>query len=123
VCHLDEPQDALLLCAGVDYDSTALSAAVGLETVFSETGVLAYPFSETCRHADVNRSRGCWTPAPFMPAEIPRRTLYGVKEEDAETSSADQASRHPWFCCISSLWLEVGAASWVVGGDVAGSRV
>jgi hypothetical protein len=30
VCHLDEPQDALLLCAKADHDSTALSAAVGL---------------------------------------------------------------------------------------------
>ena len=30
VCHLDEPQDALLLCARADHDSTALSAAVGL---------------------------------------------------------------------------------------------
>ena len=81
------------------------------------------PFLGNLQTCGRKKSRGCWTPAPFMPAEIPRRTLYGVKEEDAETSSADQASRHPWFCCISSLWLEVGAASWVVGGDVAGSRV
>jgi hypothetical protein len=33
VCHPDEPQDTLLLCAGADHDSTVLSAAVVLETV------------------------------------------------------------------------------------------
>src|SRR5215203_6867197 len=37
VCHLDGPQDTLLLCAGADHDSTVLSAAVGLEGFFSET--------------------------------------------------------------------------------------
>jgi hypothetical protein len=32
VCHPDESQDTLLLCAEADHDSTVLSAAVGLES-------------------------------------------------------------------------------------------
>ena len=45
VCHLDELQDALLLCAGADHGSTALSAAVGLETVRKVSDAPAtYPY-------------------------------------------------------------------------------